>query len=243
VAGQIPLIIPSFNQLCYLRQLVNWWRLHRPNDPVIVVDNASDDPALVRWLSAPHEMVEIRRFDENRCVQNLAETIQKAKEHHPFYVISDPDILPHPATPPDFLEILVKLVSEMGFHHAGFNLITNDLPQDLNPGYRRKIINNEALAQGQEIVEVGHQGRKHQARRAAIDTTFALYSSKGSGWHAPMDGGDWSNAVRIFRAFHLQWYIRDWAVPEEMQRYYKSALGPDHGSGTSAGRNNYRPAS
>ncbi len=240
---QIPLVITSFNQLFYLRQLVNWWRYMRPGDPVLIVDNASDYEPLVEWLGAQHPMVEVHRQAENTCVPNLTRFLQEhVRSKYPYYVISDPDIMPHPNVPPEFLEVMLAAITDLGFHHVGFNLISDDLPDYLEQGFKDEVERNEAFVVTREEVDVPYDGKVYKGRKAEIDTTFALYSSKGSGWQAPMPGEDWSKAMRIFKAFHLQWHVHPTRLPAEMNNYYSTCRGPLHKEGASAGRNHYRPS-
>jgi hypothetical protein len=38
----VPLIIPVFNQVTYLRNLILWWRWYNPQSRIFVVDNGSN---------------------------------------------------------------------------------------------------------------------------------------------------------------------------------------------------------
>lgn len=233
---KIPLIIPNFNQLFYLKNLINWWRWYYPENPIFVVDNNSDYLPLQIFYNANEYGFETFYFSENNCAANLSEFIETdIKGRYEYYVISDPDIMPHPNTPPNFLEIL-KAVIDSGFHRAGFGLITSDLPEELHE--RAFVIGNEKELLSVPV-EFNFEDKIYNGFRAPIDTTFCLYKSS-NGWAAPMSGENWGNCLRLFQAFHLGWYIRPDCVNPEMDNYFKTSKYRD-GSPISAGKNNNRP--
>ncbi len=232
--NNIPLIIPNFNQLTYLKNLINWWRWYYPNNPIHIIDNGSDYKPLSEFYKSLDETIYVAMPGENDCVTNLKDYLFQFDFE--YYVISDPDIMPHPSTPPNFLEVF-KAAIDQGYHRAGFDLITHDLPDWLHN--KATVIENEKLA-GQIPVNIDYNGIWYNGRQAAIDTTFCMYTNKNSGWHSPMDGKDWPNAVRLFRAYHLGWYLHPDFINEEMDHYYKTCRRHDYVS-PPAGKNNYRP--
>ena len=138
--NSIPLILLNFNQLTYLKNIINWWWWCYPNNSIVVIDNNSDyEPLLKYYKSFEYNYgITIGRYPENTCAQNLASYLAENKPE--FYAISDVDIMPAPNVPPNFLEIFLRRIEE-GFHHAGFQLIIDDLPSWTNK--REEIIFNE----------------------------------------------------------------------------------------------------
>lgn len=231
----IPLIIPNFNQLTYLRNLINWWHWYNPEGRVFIVDNASTYPPLLSYYeSLKSDNVKVFSYTENNLGKNLISFIDNnIIDRFKYYVLSDPDIMPHPNTPPDFLEQWMKYIKN-GFHRVGFNLIIDDLPSYLY--HKEWIRGDENALLGSPILEVdGFKGYK-----APIDTTFALYTTDNTGWYSPMNGVDWSNSLRLFNAFHLGWYIDGQRLNNEMEYYFNTARFRVQGQ-NSAGCNNYRP--
>lgn len=235
----IPLIIPTFNQFTYTKNLINWWRFYYPENPIFIVDNNSTYPPMIKFLddcdSGPMWIGDVYRNKENNFIPNLKSAVEHILKtwNYEYYVISDPDITPHPNTPGDFLEHF-KMFIDHGYHRAGFNLITNDLPEHLNN--RANIINNESQFRNNPFVYI----KGFPAYKAPIDTTFCMYTTKNSGWNSPMDGNDWGNCVRVFESFHLPWYQDPDNVNEEMDFYYKNCN--KHVAGApSAGSNNNAP--
>jgi hypothetical protein len=235
-AKDIPLIVLNYNQLTYVRNLVNWWRWYSDGD-IYVLDNASTYQPLLDYYFEDKDL-RVQRCLENRCPENLRDFLDSyIHERYPYYVISDADISPHPATPPNFLSVFRHVIDELGFHHAGFGLITSDLPEWSTD--RENTMRNEANMRN-EPVTVAFDGEEHQGYKAPIDTTFGMFSTANGGWYAPMGIEDWTNSLRVFEAFHLPWYIDGSRVNAEMDNYFRSAKFRDHGP-VSAGKNNYRP--
>lgn len=234
----IPLIVPVYNQLTYLRNILNWWEWYHPTYPIIVMNNGSTYPPLLNYfeyMKSLHHNVVYVDYPENDFIPNLSKTIENyINGKYQYYCISDADIMPHPSIPPNFLDIW-KMYIEKGYHRVGFNLIVDQLPKWLNE--REAIIWNEKeLLNGKEAEEYnGYIGYK-----APVDTTFALYTTNNSGWNAPMNGKDWGNCLRIFEAFHLPWHQHNEIVNPEMDYYYKTAKYRVPGE-PSAGKNNNRP--
>lgn len=241
----IPLIIPVFNQLTFTRNLINQFRFYYPENPVFIIDNNSTYPPMVEFLKefeeknymriGNHNLPLIYRNAENNFIPNLTAAIKDITEKWGFeyYVISDSDISIHPSTPSNFLDHFRALIDK-GYHRAGFNLITDNLPAHLNK--RSEILYNEGQFRATEPV-VNVKG--FPGYRAPIDTTFCMYTTKNSGWHAPMDGKDWGNCVRLFEVFHLTWHLGE-EINEEMDFYFKNCK--KHVAGApSAGSNNNSP--
>ena len=234
---KIPLIIPVYNQLTYLRNLINWWLWYNPDAPIFIVDNHSTYAPLLKYYeSIVTKDIILFQCEKNDFIPNLTEIIKKVVEpKYEHYVISDPDIMPHPNTPPNFLDAFKYYIDNKGFHRAGFNLIVDDLPSCLNE--RAMIIGNEKeLLNGREILTYNN----FTGYKAPIDTTFCLYKTANGGWSAPMGGEDWGNCLRLFNAFHLGWYIDGEHMNPEMEHYFKTSKYRVPGE-PSAGKNNNRP--
>lgn len=233
----IPFIIPNFQQLTYLRNLINQIQWYYPGNTINVIDNGSDYQPLLDYYqdNVGTYRLNIFQYDENDFVGNLSSYIQQYNPE--FYVITDPDLSIHPATQPNFLEIFKAAIDNYGFHHAGFGLITEDIPA-WNPkagwiqGDEKALLNNP--------VSIEHEGNKYAGFRAPIDTCFALYKRDNGGWQAPMSGENWGNSLRLFSAFHLPFYLDAKRLNPEMQHYYATCKRRELGQ-PSAGRTHYAP--
>jgi hypothetical protein len=218
----IPVYIISFNQLSYVRQMVDSLEA-RGYGNIHIIDNASDYPPLIEYLEkSPHRV----HFMEKNWGHNVfwqcgqfAETIAAG-----YYVITDPDIELPAGLPPDFMSTLLKILSEYpATHKVGLALHIDDLPK--NPdcdGIQRweSAFWNHQLKNpyGLEMYD------------ADIDTTFALYRPQKS------LGGDppGHRAIRLagqFTARHLPWYRalgQGGAEGTDEEKYYYS-----HANGSS----------
>jgi len=97
----IPLLIPSFNQLTYLQNLINWFRFFYKND-IWILDNASSYPPLLEYLSYidGKDNTQVIRFKYNEGRINLKHIIdEQISKKYEYYVISDPDIMPYRKLP------------------------------------------------------------------------------------------------------------------------------------------------
>lgn len=228
----IPLIIGNFNQLTYLRNLVNQFHFFYPENPIIIIDNGSTfEPLLEYYRKMDYAIIFL--CSKNDFVQNLTDYLIQRNDE--YFIISDPDISIPFNTYPKFLEVF-KGIIDSGVHHCGFGLKT-DIP-DWNK--KAAWIAGDEKALYNSPVDFEYDGNVFRGYKAPIDTTFAMYAKHNGGWSAPMKGEDWSNSVRIFWAEHLTWYLHPQHVPAEMQNYFASCLGRDD-SKPSAGRNHFKP--
>lgn len=224
--NEIPLIICNFNQLTFTRNLVNWFSFYYPENPIWIIDNASDYEPLLKWYTG----MNVAQYKENDFIGNLKNFLNNHR--FDYYIISDPDIMPHPSTPPDFLSYF-KAVVDGGYHRCGFDLIWQDIPE-WNP--KKGWIQGDQRGLIAEPVDVhGFTGKK-----APIDTTFCLYKASNGGWSAPMPGNLWGSSVRLFDAFHLTWYLHKDYLNEEMIHYFSTVKKRDI-TKPSAGRNHFNP--
>jgi hypothetical protein len=239
---QIPLIIPNFNQLHYLVNLINWWNYYTGSAPVYVVDNKSTYNPLLKFYNGMHfDNVKVLMYAENNCGENLMQLI--TSQIHPkynFYCISNPDIMPHPGTPENFLQLFRYCIEEKGYHHAGFQLKIDDLPWYIDN--RDMVMQNEKKFWHSER-KIIFEKHIYGAQMASIDLTFCMYSTENGGWQWPKDKKNWGNSLRILEAFHLGWYISPDTRIDDHLNYFKTCLNKNHDPNAPLrkGENNYKP--
>lgn len=231
----IPFIIPNFNQLYFLKNLVAQIKWYYPSNKIFIVDNGSTLPELRQYYFECND-IKAYTYPENDFVANLSSFIEH-EITHPYYVITDPDLMIPPYTPPNFLEVLKTAIDTYGYHHAGFGLKTNDIPH-WNPkaGW---IQGDEKALLGQPVL-IQHLGDIYEGFKAPIDTTFALYKRANGGWTCPMSGEAWSNCVRLFEIYHMTWYLHKDYLNKEMVNYFNTVKKRELGKPT-AGVNHYQP--
>lgn len=226
------LIIPNFNQLSYLRNLVNQFHFYYPENKIYVVDNNSTyQPTLDYYWK--NEEVEVHRYATNDFVGNLTHFLEKLDSE--YYIISDPDISIHPTTPPNFLEIFKEII-DSGVHHVGFDLIYDDIPK-WNP--KAGWIAGDEKALHTSPFDFSYDHQIYSGWRAALDSTFVMF--KKGGFSAPMPPENWNNSVRMFKAFHLTWYLQKEHLNDEMKNYFATCRRRSDSDITATGVNHFRP--
>jgi hypothetical protein len=218
----IPLLIPTFNQLTYLRNLTNWFHYYYPQNDIFILDNFSSSPQLLEYYSQINgrENINVINFPYNNGAANLRWFInERIINHYKYFIISDPDIMPHPSSPMNFVDIFRYCIDILGYHHVGFCLKIDDLPAYIEN--KDKIIKTE-LPHWQNAISITYNEKSYKAYKAPIDTTFALYKSQ-NGWETPTRKEWWENSLRILDAFHLGWYVDFNNINEEIDYYFKTA--------------------
>lgn len=191
-------------------QLVRW--LERAGaERICLVDNASTYPPLLEYYEqSPHTVVRLR---EN--LGQLAPWTSNAINIHAIgesYVVSDPDVVPDEACPPDAVDHFRRILD--GFPEVskvGFGLRVDDLP-------RRYRLRRQVQAwESQFWSDAAAPG----LYRAPIDTTFALYRE-----HTPATMGPALRTGWPYVARHLPWYANS-RKPDAEERYYTAHARSD----------------
>lgn len=244
-ARNIPLIIPSFNQLSYLINLINWWNYYTGGNQVFVIDNNSNYKPLLRFLKNVRKMfpnVEVVICPVNNLGDNLRKFIDERIKPggYKYYCISNPDIMPCPSTPENFLEIFQYIIENYGFHRVGFALKLNDIP-DYVDNYQDILKRQKGFYDNKNKCIITYMSHAYKGYKAAIDLTFAMYTTKNTGWQYPMNRIHFANALRIFQAFHLAWYIHPHTRIKEHEAYFKNAIMRKPGHNGQKGINYWKP--
>jgi hypothetical protein len=214
---RIPIYIISFNQLSYLKLLIEFLE-RRGYENIHIIDNCSTYPPLLQYLKeTPHT---VHNMDKNYghmvfWASGFFDDVIKNE----FYVLTDPDILPSEDCPDDFLGVFHAVLHKMPFaDKVGCALLINDLPD----GYEKKEL----------VMEWESKFWKHPIKNtmgleiynAAIDTTLALYRPDPE---MKVKGGSYPWALRSariagkFAARHLPWYVC--GESEELEFYKRTA--------------------
>jgi hypothetical protein len=239
----IPLVCLSFNQPTFLQNLINHWRFYHPNEethPIYIFDNGSTNSDLLYLLTDYHNTTDDIRpyqYTDNNFIPNLTHFLNTViKPKYEYYVLSDCDILPHPSTPWNYLDVFRHLI-DSGYHRAGFGLIIDDLSPNLH--LRANIIHDEK-ENLKSPISFEFEGKTYEGFKAPTDTTFTMFTTKNTGWYAPMNGKDWGNSVRVFKSFHCPWHLDEDRLNPEMVYYYEQAK-PHVPGQPSAGASTRRP--
>jgi 2-hydroxy-3-keto-5-methylthiopentenyl-1-phosphate phosphatase len=207
----IPIIIISFNQLYYFKQLIEFLQ-KKGHKKIIVIDNNSTYKPLLDYFKTIENSIVIHRLNENNGhmvfwkIKDLFEKYSKG-----FYVISDADVVPNDSCPSNFLKFFIKvLIENKNKTKVGFSLKIDDIPET-NPN-KSKVIKWETQF-NKNILRDGNYN-------AQIDTTFALYRP-GYKYNSK----DFFKAIRTkkpYFAIHGGWYLDINNLTEEQNFYFKN---------------------
>jgi hypothetical protein len=209
----IPIIIISFNQYFYLKQLVEFL-IQNEYTNIVIVDNNSSYPPLLKYFEEIKKEVAIHRLKTNEghmVFWKNKEIFEKYSKG--YYVITDSDIVPVSNCPHDFLSYFKSVLDAKPFiSKVGFSLKIDDIPEaNFN---KQKIVDWES--------RFWTVKDKNDNYIAPIDTTFAIY--KPNSYHVAED--KFYKAIRAkypYMASHGGWYVDTANLNEEQSYYYKLA--------------------
>lgn len=218
LCSTIPILIPSFNAVSYVRGMVEQLR-QRGFRHLVVVDNASSYPPMLEYLAAPGPDVTVVLQAENKGPHNLFLDPVTYVALPEFFCITDPDLALNPAMPEDFVAHLTAATESFSVGKAGLAIDIADRPamrqEDFRIGDRSWKIWEWENQFWQE--QVGLLSSGDPVFRAAVDTTFAIYNKRFFKKEDPL------NSVRIagrYTCRHLPWY-RDVGLPAEEEDFYR----------------------
>ncbi|MBF0096735.1 MAG: glycosyltransferase [Magnetococcales bacterium] len=204
----VPIFINSYNRLECLQKLVEWLE-NAGYHHIYIVDNNSSYPPLLDYLRTIENRVHVIRLHKNFGYLALWRAeILKSLDIRTEYVYTDPDVVPEPYCPPDFISHFQRILAEHPYiSNVGFSLSTTNI--DLNKrdhdAFYAFALNawRRPLAPGLWLTK--------------IDTTFALYRPG-----AMRDGFTMRQTVTTsypYMAQHLGWdYDPDFPTDEDL--YY-----------------------
>lgn len=211
----IPIIIINFNQLFYLKKLVDFL-LCRNFKNIIIIDNKSTYPPLLNYYEEVKKVVTIEYMDDNygHSVFFKNSYLQK-KYGKGFYVVSDADILPNENLSENFLEVMLRhlIANWKSITKVGFALKIDDIPSGNK--YREKVLRWESRFWEKEIGK--------EIYEAPLDTTFAVYKP---GYPLKYNQISYLDSHRFggdFTASHGGWYIDHNNMTEEQFYYVNTA--------------------
>ncbi|MCO6500403.1 MAG: glycosyltransferase family 2 protein [Vicingus serpentipes] len=212
----IPIIIISYNQLFYLKRLVNFL-LNRGCSNIVIIDNNSTYSPLLAYfdtLEQQHnDAVTIHRLHKNWGHLVFWENKELFELYsRGYYVVTDADINPLESVPEDFMTKFRKLLNKnKSVSKVGFSLYIDDIP-DSNPN-KDKIIKWEKRF---------WENKYKDYFINAIDTTFAMYRPD----FKREEEKNFLKAIRTDKPYvarHGGWYINPEQMTEEQEYYLNTA--------------------
>ncbi|WP_179346233.1 glycosyltransferase family protein [Winogradskyella ursingii] len=208
----IPIVIISFNQLYYLKQLIDFLKKHGYYN-IVILDNNSTYPPLLDYLKIIDNQVKIHRLEENYGHRVFWENKQLFNTYAKgYYVVTDPDIVPVDACPEDFLYHFKTIIdANAHVNKVGFSLKIDDIPETNKE--KATILNWEK--------QFWEKQTKSGNYIAKIDTTFALYRSRKI-YPISLDFFKAIRTIFPYIAKHGGWYIDSENLTKEQEYYIKS---------------------
>lgn len=211
----IPIIIINFNQLFYLKKLVNFL-VTRKFENIVIIDNNSTYLPLLDYYKTVPKNVTVEYMHKNFGHMVFFESAELQKKYgQGFYVVTDADIVPNDNLPEDFmngmLDLLLKEFNEVT--KVGFALDIENIPDYYV--LKDKVIHWETQFWTRKY------GGRENSYLANIDTTFALYKPK---YPTEFKNNYFVSAIRLandFTSQHGGWLIDHQNLTEE-QEYYKA---------------------
>lgn len=218
---KFPIFIISYNRLDCLRKLLEWLGTAESAEP-IVIDNGSTYGPLLDWLEQMSRTILVHRFNDNYGPYRVWE--QRLFDRHtsqqqPFFLVTDPDVVPIPQCPKDAIPRLVDVWNEFRCARVGLSLRIEGIPDSLPSA--ADIRRWESSLQTNEIARTPAGDRPPvRCYDSMLDTTFQLNHrdmlppSRGSG------------AIRLahpYQADHLGWQLDPSHLSEEDRFYWKTA--------------------
>lgn len=208
----IPVIINNFNQLFYLKQLIEKLQSYSIEN-IVILDNNSTFPPLLKYYEVVKNDVKVIRLSRNKGHLAFWKTKTVFKKYSTgFYVVTDADIVPIDICPEDLVEKLTKLsLKYKSYTKIGVSLKINDIPDHYVN--KDKVLNWEK--------QYWQIEKSKMVYEAAVDTTFALYRpnyiySKQNFYKA-------LRTKKPYQAKHGGWYINHENLTEEQLYYSKTA--------------------
>lgn len=215
--GTIPIYINNYNWLTWPQALAEFFA-DIPQTEVIFVDNASTYPPLLDWYEneCPFKVI---RLDTNsgpyaawKKGAILPSHIHRGLFGSEYYVVTDPD-LSLEGCPKDVLERLIDGIERFPTaNKVGLSLENENLPEN-------SLLGMEAIRWEQKF---WRNRFDDQFYKAAIDTTFALYSINTPQRKAMQNNQNALRSDRPYTARHLPWDLRPDNLSEEQLYYFES---------------------
>jgi glycosyltransferase involved in cell wall biosynthesis len=212
----IPVIIPSYNQLYYIKNTIR--QLKRFGlETYIILDNGSTYSPLLKWFNGCPYPVLIN--SSNPGPRDFFTNKQIWERLPKIFIVTDPDLEYGLDTRLTLVEDLINISNEHAWGKVALGLIVEDgdhivpMAKDWEADYWKRIIATTRF--GDPIYD------------AKTDTTFALYNKDYI--KTPYDlnwNGDFFTAPRVCGSYlckHWGWYYKR-PVPKDEYRFYKNTI-------------------
>jgi hypothetical protein len=217
---KVPVFIISFNRLDCLQKLVDWLATAELAEPIIV-DNASSYPPLLDWFERMRGTITIHDFKDNYGPYRVWE--QRLFEPHtspqqPFYVVTDPDVVPITECPKDAIPRLIDTWNRFRCPKVGLSLRLDTIPPTLPTG--QEIRGWETTLQSDLRPGDAGAAAVPQHYTSLLDTTFQVNHRDAV---PPSYGSTGIRLAHPYQADHLGWHLDPQRLSDEEKYYWDTA--------------------
>jgi len=217
---KVPVFIISFNRLGCLRKLVEWLASAELAEPVIV-DNGSTYRPLLDWFAQVRGSIAIQAFPDNYGPYRVWEQrlfATHTSPEQPFYVVTDPDIVPIPECPKDAIPRLIDTWNQLRCPKVGLSLRLDTIPDTLPTG--RDIRGWETTLQSDLGGDGGGGAPVPRHYTSLLDTTFQVNHRDVL---PPSYGSTGIRLAPPYQADHLGWNLDPQRLSDEDKYYWDTA--------------------
>lgn len=217
---RIPILIPVFNSVTYLKSMVSQLRRYGFEE-IIAIDNASTFPPLLDYLSQSSPDLSVIRLEENKGPHNLFLDPKNLLALPDHFCITDPDLELNPSLPDDFIYELISLTEKYRVGKAGLALDISDWSKMRHDKFRIGAADYQIWEWEAQFWKdpIGFTSTGDEVYSASVDTTFAVYNKRF------FDPTEHLKGVRVggkYTCRHLPWY-KDRIVPPEEEAFYRAS--------------------
>lgn len=163
----IKVVINNRNRLSTTKTMVEHLLFLNPSEQIIIIDNGSTYPPLLKWYDSIKKLVDIR-FHKNEGHLALWNT-KLDKELGEYFIYTDSDIELNPLMPTNYKEIMLEMLLKHGVDKSALAIALDDLPDHYK--YKHQVLRNEACWWLNEIED--------DVFTADTDTTFFMMRNTG----------------------------------------------------------------
>ena len=163
----IKIVINNRNRLSTTKTMVEHLLFLNPNEQIIIIDNGSTYPPLLKWYESIKNKVDIR-LNKNEGHLALWAT-QLDKELGEYFIYTDSDIELNTLMPSNFKEVMLGMLNKHNVIKCALAIRVDDIPEHYK--YKNQVIRNEGRWWLNEV--------EKDVFTADTDTTFFLMKNIG----------------------------------------------------------------
>ena len=219
--NEIPIIIPTFNQVTYAKHMVDQLT-ELGIDNFVISDNNSTYPPMLEWLDEVSKKSRVIHLGYNLGPRVYSEILEVLAMMPDWFIVTDPDLIFNKNLPSTFIDDMIEACSYYQFPKIGFAM---DI---FNEEASSKFFNKELVHHWESrywMNQIGSMKDGSPIYSAAIDTTFALHNTGILNDEVMKAGGTaMVRSARIagnYTCEHMGWWQNQPMTEDEFE-YYKS---------------------